>query len=250
MHAKAEPRPPQAVSPRRLSAPHAWIAAALPAALVGVLGARLRCCGCASDLAVDLQGAGGSLHEWMTNLDGTVRLEVGKGELESGTLDLGGDGLAQAVEAINPFHKHDCFMELRCDVVNVAVERGVVRLGKAVAVEASMLDLMATGTADLGKELLDVEVRSRATQGLGLGLGSLAGAVRVHGPLAHPSLGLNPLGGAESTATTAGTAAATGGLSIVAKRIWEKLFARSPCAAARRRQPRTSLAHEASRKKR
>jgi uncharacterized protein involved in outer membrane biogenesis len=219
-------------------------------ALLGALDIRLPCRGCASDLAVDLQGAGGSLHEWMTNLDGTVRLEVGKGELETGTLDLGGDVLAQAVEAINPFHKHDRFMELRCGVVNVAVERGVVRLGKGVAVETSMLDLMATGTADLGKELLDVEVRSRATQGLGLGLGSLAGAVRVHGPLAHPSLGLNPLGAAESTATTVGTAAATGGLSIVAKRIWEKLFARSPCAAARRRQPRAPLAHEASRKKR
>jgi hypothetical protein len=206
-------------------------------ALLGALGVHLPCRGCATDLTANLRGAGASVHEWMTNLDGTLLVEVGKGRLETGTPNLGSDVLAQVVDAINPFHKSEPAMELRCGVVNVAVGRGVVRLGKGVGVETSKLNLVASGTADFGKEALDIEVRSRATKGLGLGLGIFAGAVQVRGSLTHPSLHLNPIGVAESTATTVGAAAATGGLSLVAKGIWDRLFAPSPCHAARRRHP-------------
>jgi AsmA family protein len=205
--------------------------------LLGALGVDLPCDGCATNLTTSLQGAGTSVHEWMASLDGTARVEVGKGRLDTGTPNLGGDVLAQVLGAINPFHKTERTMDLRCGVVNVAVERGVVRFGKGVGAETSKLDLVASGTANLGKEVLDFEVHSRATQGLGLGLGSFSGAVRVTGPLTNPSVGLNPLDVAESTVTTVGAAAATGGISILAKRIWDRLFERSPCAAARRRRP-------------
>ena len=37
----------------------------------------------------------------MTSLDGTLRVEVGKGQLETGAPNLGSDVLAQVVDAIN-----------------------------------------------------------------------------------------------------------------------------------------------------
>jgi uncharacterized protein involved in outer membrane biogenesis len=218
--------------------------------LLGVLGIRIRGSGGATDLTASLKATGSSLHGWMASLDGDVRVVVGKGRLEGGALNLGGDVLAQVVAAVNPFHRSESTTELRCGVINVGVERGVVRVDRRVGIETSRLALAASGRADFGKEELDLDVRSRATQGLGVGLASFAGAVRVRGPLAHPSLGLNPVGAAESTATTVGAAAATGGLSIIAKRIWERLFAGSPCATALKAGPKRAVAPKRSRTRR
>ncbi len=204
-------------------------------ALESVLGAfaiPLRCTGGPTDLTVSLSGTGNSVHEWMASLDGHVRAIVGKGQLELGALALEGDVLAQVLTALNPFHKRESSTELRCAAVNVPIEHGVVQLNRRVGVETEKFDLMASGTANLGTESLDVELRSRATQGLGVGLSSFSGAVSLRGPLAHPSLGLNPVQTVATTATTVGAAAVTSGVSIVAIRIWERLFGKSPCKTA------------------
>jgi uncharacterized protein involved in outer membrane biogenesis len=206
--------------------------------LLGALGIRFPCSGGATELTASLRGGGRSLHEWAASLDGTVRVEVGKGRIATGELALGADVMSQVFAAINPFHKRETTTELRCAVLNVPVEHGTVRLDRRFGVETSQLDLMGAGTVDLGTEALDLEVRSRARQGLGVGLGSFAGAVTVRGTLSRPSLGLNPISTVATTATTVGAAAVTGGLSIVAKRIWERLFAKSPCATALREGPK------------
>jgi len=207
--------------------------------LLRLLGIPMRCSGGATDLAVRLRGTGDSPHQWMASLAGTVRVVVGKGRIERGEFGPGADLLSQIVAAVNPFHKRETTTELRCAVLNVPVERGVVKLDRRLGLETSTLFLLGAGKADLGAETLDVQVHSRARQGLGFGLGSFAGAVRVYGPLARPAVGLNPVSTAESTATTVGAAAVTGGLSIVATRLWERLFTKSPCQTALREGPRT-----------
>jgi hypothetical protein len=156
---------------------------------------------------------------------------VGPGHIEGAALKLGGDVLTGALDAVNPFRKTDTSTELRCAVINVPVERGVVRLDRRVAVETSKINIVVGGTADLGTEMLDVGFRSKATQGLGMGLANFAGAVRVQGPFTSPSLGVD----AEGTAMAASTlrsAVRTRGRSLFQGRVQEMFVAESPCKDA------------------
>ena len=200
-------------------------------ALLALLGARANVSGGSTDLTIALAGSGGSLHEWVASLGGKVRIVVGPGHIEGAALTLGGDVLTGALDAVNPFRKTDPSTELRCAVINVPVERGVVRLDRRVAVETSKINIVVGGTADLGTEMLDVGFRSKATQGLGMGLANFAGAVRVQGPFTSPSLGVD----AEGTAMAASTlrsAVRTRGRSLFQGRVQEMFVAESPCKNA------------------
>lgn len=200
-------------------------------ALMALLGVRANVSGGQTDLTIALAGSGGSLHEWVASLGGKVRIVVGPGRVEGAALKLGGDVLTGALDAVNPFRKTDTSTELRCAVINVPVERGVVRLDRRVAVETSKINIVLAGTADLGTEMLDVGFRSKATQGLGMGLANFAGAVRVQGPFTSPSLGVD----AEGTAAAANTVRSlfkTRGRSLVQDRVQEMFVAGSPCKDA------------------
>jgi len=200
-------------------------------ALMALLGVRANVSGGQTDLTIALAGSGGSLHEWVANLGGKVRIVVGPGRIEGAALKLGGDVLTGALDAVNPFRKTDTSTELRCAVINVPVERGVVRLDRRVAVETSKINIVVGGTADLGTEMLDVGFRSKATQGLGMGLANFAGAVRVRGPFTSPALGMD----AEGTAMAASTVRSlfhTRGRSLLQDRVQDLLTAESPCKDA------------------
>ncbi|MCJ7441069.1 MAG: AsmA family protein [Thermoanaerobaculaceae bacterium] len=200
-------------------------------ALLALLGARADVSGGPTDLTIALAGSGGSLHEWVASLGGKVRIVVGPGRIEGAALMLGGDVLTGALDAVNPFRKSDTSTELRCAVINVPVERGVVRLDRRVAVETSKINIVLAGMADLGTEMLDVGFRSKATQGLGMGLANFAGAVRVQGPFTSPALGVD----AEGTAMAASTlqsAVKSRGRSLFQGRIQEMFVAESPCKDA------------------
>lgn len=200
-------------------------------ALLGLLGVRAGVSGGPTDLTVALTGSGGSMHDWMASLSGKFRIVVGQGHLEGEALSLGADVLTEAFAKVNPAQKRDQSTELRCAVVNVPVEGGVVRLDRRVAAETSKINVVVGGTVNLGAEMLDVGFRSKATQGLGLGLANFAGAVRINGPFTNPALGLDAEGTA-AAATTLHSAIRTRGRSLVQDRIQDLLFAESPCKAA------------------
>jgi hypothetical protein len=200
-------------------------------ALVGLAGVRADVEGAPTDLSVALSGSGGSLHDWMAGLGGNVRVVVGPGRIEGAALRLGGDVLTQALDAVNPSRKSGTSTELRCAVINVPVEGGVVRLDRRVAAETSQINLAVGGTANLGTEMLDLGFRSKATQGLGMGLANFAGAARIRGPFTNPTLGLD----AEGTAAAANTIHSlfkTRGRSLLEDRVKDLLTASSPCKEA------------------
>ena len=200
-------------------------------ALLGLLGVRAGVSGGPTDFTLALTGSGGSLHDWMASLSGKFRTVVGPGHIEGAALKFGGDVLTGALEAVNPFGETDTSTELRCAVINAAAEGGVVRLDRRVALETSRINVVLGGTVNLGTEMLDVGFRSKATQGLGLGLARFAGAARITGPLTNPALGLDAEGTA-AAATTLHSAVRTRGRSLVQDRIRDLLLAESPCKAA------------------
>jgi len=200
-------------------------------ALLGLAGVRTDVERAPTDLSVELSGSGGSLHDWMAGLGGKVRVVVGPGRIEGAALNLGGDVLMQAMDAVNPSRKSETSTELRCAVINVPVEGGLLRLDRRVAAETSKIHLVVGGTANLATEILDLGFRSKATQGLGMGLANFAGAARIRGPFTSPTVGLDAEGAA-AAANTVRSLFKTRGRSLLEDRVKDLLTAGSPCKEA------------------
>ncbi|HVN30740.1 MAG TPA: AsmA family protein [Thermoanaerobaculaceae bacterium] len=199
--------------------------------LLGLADVQADVSGAPTDLSVSLAGSGGSLHDWMAGLGGKVRIVVGPGRIEGAALRLGGDVITQALDAVNPARRSETSTELRCAVINVPVDGGIVRFDRRVAAETSQINLAVEGTANLGTEMLDLGFRSKATQGLGVGLANFAGAARIRGPFTSPTLGLDAEGAA-AAANTVQSLFKTRGRSLLEDRVKDLLTAGSPCKEA------------------
>ena len=77
---------------------------------------------------------------------------------------------------------------------------------------------------------LNIEINTNPKEGLGLGLGELAKAIKIGGTIEKPKIGLNVEGVAELGASI-GAAVATGGVSLLAQGQLEKLKADSESCA-------------------
>jgi hypothetical protein len=139
--------------------------------------------------------------------------------------------MTQALDAVNPVRKSETSTELRCAVINVPVEGGIVRLDRRVAAETSQINLAVEGTANLGTEKLDLGFRSKATQGVGMGLANFAGTARIRGPFTGPTVGLDAEGAA-AAANTVRSLFKTRGRSLLQDRVQDLLTAASPCQEA------------------
>jgi hypothetical protein len=199
--------------------------------LVKALGGTMEATGGATDLRVNLRSAGRSLHEWMANLKGEARIVVGPGRLEGKQIDLGLGVMSKVMEFLNPFHKADKHTDLRCAVVNASIEEGVVGLGNRVVIETEKFTAIASGTVDLGREVLDVDVWAKSSLSLSAGLSNFSARVNVGGPLRKPSFTFNAKGAA-TTAFSVGGTVATGGLWLIGEDLWTKISTRAHCADA------------------
>ncbi len=184
-----------------------------------------------TEVLMDLAGAGPSLHDWAASAHGYLRFVVGAGRVDEATFNRGADVLTQFLSAVNPFRKADPFTDLHCAVVNAPVQDGVIQLDRRLGLETSKIDVAGGGEIDLGREFVDLELHPRSTQGLGLGLADFSGIVRLHGPFGDTRVGATAKGAAK-TASEIGAGVMTGGLSVLGKTIYDKLFARSPCKVA------------------
>jgi hypothetical protein len=109
---------------------------------------------------------------------------------------------------------------VNCGVVDVDIVNGLATL-QQVAWQTDQLTVLGSGTIDLNSERLRLNIRTQPREGLGIP--SLAGVinpfVRLAGTLADPSLEIDPA----SSVTSTGVAVATGGLSILARGVWDRL---------------------------
>jgi hypothetical protein len=87
------------------------------------------------------------------------------------------------------------------------------------------------GKVDLGDETLDLSIRPQAKEGIGVSVGGLANLVKVQGTLANPEVGID-VTGAASTAAQIGIGVMTGGLSLLAKGLFDAATMEAPCKTA------------------
>jgi hypothetical protein len=115
----------------------------------------------------------------------------------------------------NAFASHNASeIVFECVAAVLPFSDGVAAGGPIVGFRTSASDLITSGKIDLRAQSLDLRGRVRAKQGMTLGLATIAGDVKIEGPLRHPTMKLDP--DAKALAVLrAGAAIATLGLSAL-----------------------------------
>ncbi|UCE31836.1 MAG: AsmA family protein [Burkholderiales bacterium] len=203
-----------------------------PGRLLEALGRPDLLSGGAAEGRLELRTAGRSPAEWLAGLDGHLRLVAGPAQMRGRALEQAGDLLAQLIAALEPGAQRSEFTRIRCAVVNAPIRRGIVQVQRNVAAETDRVGVTLVGSADLVRQRLDLVLRPSVLEGAGVGLGQLAGMLRLEGPFDAPTLAIDPRGAA-GLALELGAGIASGGLSVLGKRLLEQATgATAPCRQA------------------
>ena len=187
----------------------------------GISGAR-------TDVAFDVHATGGSVRELMAGLNGEARFVVGAGRLDGRTLYLGTNLLTEFFKLANPFSKDETYTELKCAVVRLPVQDGLVTVDRSIALEMSKVNIVASGIIDLRRETIELYASTQARKGLGLST-KVTNMFKIQGALGAPSLGVSGEGALRSSVSV-GVAVGTVGLSLLAERLM--LEDSHPCRTA------------------
>ena len=183
------------------------------------------------DARLDLSAQGSSYRDLAAALDGTVRISANGGRVANAGANLiFGGFFEELINAVNPFIRQNPYTELDCLITLLKVEDGIAEGDPALVIQTSRLVIVTQGTIDLGTETLDVNFRTSPRARLSISAGEFLNPyLRVAGTLADPALTFDP----GSAVVTGGAAVATGGLSLLATAVWDRITrASDPCAAA------------------
>jgi hypothetical protein len=186
------------------------------------------------DVNLSVRGAGNTPQAIAQSLNGSFVAGMGQSRIRSGALNIvGADILMQVLGAVNPVGNNDPYTVARCGVVNLQINNGIGTTKDGIALVTDKMQLTSSGTINFGTERVDLNFRPKATGGLGVGLGALAQAVSVQGPLAAPSIGIDKAGALKSLGTL-GAAFASGGLSAIVQGAKDRVDGGGdPCQIAR-----------------
>jgi hypothetical protein len=201
-------------------------------AMMAALGQGDLLTGGPTELKLDLRSVGASSAALAAALDGHVKLVTGPARARNRVLDSAGLNIvAQVLNAVNPTRRTEQYSQIECAVINVPVAKGVVTVDRTVAIETDNVGIAMAGTINLGSETIDLSIRPQAKKGIGIG--GLANLVKVQGTLADPSVGVD-IAGAAGTAAQIGIGVMTGGLSLLAKGLFDSATMEAPCETALR----------------
>jgi AsmA family protein len=171
---------------------------------------------------VELSGAGESLHQIMASSNGKIAIRQGKGKTRDlSGMRIFGDVIFEIFRTLNPMHTPQPYATVECAFYEASIKDGMATLDN-VAVQTEKLTMIASGTINLKNEGLKLTVRAKNREGLGISIGGVANSfLMLGGTLRHPGLQVDP----KASVTTTGAAVATGGLSILAKGLWDRISA-------------------------
>lgn len=187
-----------------------------------------------TELKAELRSTGGSSAALAAALEGHVRIVTGPARTRNRVIDRAGVVvITQVLNAVNPMRKTEQYTQIQCVVINVPVQNGVVTVDRTAALETTQVGVAMAGTVDLAAETIDLSIRPQAKEGISVGVGGLANLVKVQGTLANPGVGVD-VAGAASTAAQIGIGVMTGGLSLLAKGLFDAATMQAPCETALR----------------
>lgn len=183
-------------------------------------------------VALNLQGSGLSPHQILGRANGAMQLSVGQSKLDSAFLNKGGDFLITVFDAINPLYKKSNQTVLECAVAYLPMNNGMVNIQDSIGVETDRLNVILSGSINLGSEALNLNINPSEKSGLTTGV-DLGGLVKVEGTLQNPKAAVNK-SGVVTSAVSIGLGFLTGGISIAAENAKSLVTKSQPCKAALR----------------
>jgi hypothetical protein len=160
----------------------------------------------------------------MAGANGSMSIRQGSGKVKEviGSF-LFRDILVEVLRTLNPMRKSRDYQLLECGIYRVTVEDGLMTIDEFV-IQTDIMTTVAQGELNLANERLEVGFRAKPREGIGISLGTVANQLlEVRGTLKEPRIRMD----AGRTATTTGAAVATGGLSLLARGLWDRLSAES-----------------------
>jgi len=171
---------------------------------------------------LELTGQGNSLHQIMSTSSGRL-----SGRQESGQIDLQAvsvlfsDLVVSILRTLNPLAEAQAFTNLECGIYEIDIVDGIANI-EEFAAQSDRLTILSSGSINLNTEEIDVTLSTKSREGLGVSVGGIANSfLKLGGTLKEPSVGVDAAG----SVTTTGAAVATGGLSVLAKGLWDRLSA-------------------------
>jgi len=155
--------------------------------------------------------------------------------LSNTTLEtIGADATLNILRTINPLLKKETSLELGCGIAQGKIKDGQLKIENTLATQSKRVAVVGSGLIDFKTEQIDFAVTPRPRKGLGLGAANFAQVVRIGGRLAAPKVEADPAGFLKSGAKI-GAALYTGGLSVLAEGLFNRLQATdNVCDAVRR----------------
>jgi len=177
-----------------------------------------------TDIVVDFSGQGKSAHQIVASLNGEFVLEIQEATVDNNVFELiGTDLFLELVNTLSPFVKKSKTTEIECLALKFTAEDGVLSSRKQMAVETSRMKIVGSGKIDMHTENIAIGFTPIAKKGIGVNIGSVVKFVYLGGTLGNPKIENNPLGIVESGATVA-SAIATGGLSLIAESLFQRVI--------------------------
>jgi uncharacterized protein involved in outer membrane biogenesis len=180
------------------------------------------------NLAIKLSGQGESIREIMSSANGSIsgRHGVGQINLQAAGV-LFSDLITSILRTLNPLAETDPVTNLECGVYEVEIIDGIATI-EQFALQTGRLTIVSSGDIDLSTEEIDLTLRTKTREGLGVSLGGIVNSfLKIGGTLNDPSLAVDAAG----SVTTAGAAVATGGLSVLARGLWDRVSAEANICA-------------------
>ena len=174
------------------------------------------------DIDVKLESTGSDLRTLLGNANGVFFLHSRGGRFANSRAmrRIYGDMLDEILTTINPFRKSDPYTTFVCVVLPLEIVNGVVSSAPSTLVSTDKMHMALTSVVDLKSEGIVMNIRTTPKKGISISAGELINPfIRVVGTLAAPRMAVDEKG----VLLTGGAAVATGGLTLLASAVWDRL---------------------------
>ena len=181
-----------------------------------------------------LSGTGDSVRAIMASSNGTLSFGQGSGKVREvlGSA-LFRDVFLEVARALNPARRSREYQILECSIFEITIVDGQAKIDE-FAIQTDTMMTLARGNIDLGTEKLDIAFSIKPRKGVGVSIGTVANQLlEVRGTLRAPKIVVD----VGKTAATTGAAVATGGLSLLARGLWNRLSAETSICEKKSKKP-------------
>ncbi len=176
-----------------------------------------------ADINLDILANGSTLREFAANSNGFFVLQAADGEFKNNALldKFTGSFAEELLSTINPFAKKADTTIVDCAVVTVKIVDGIVQGKPAAYAQTDTMWVLADAALDLNTEKIKIAFETHPKKGVSLpSVGEVLNPyIGVFGTFSKPVIRIDQ----KSAFVAGGAAAATAGISILAKGLWDRI---------------------------